>query len=77
VSELGVINLHLSHDGYPDKLLGLRQNPRLAAVCDLIANGLRQHPAERISIEELRDGFRELGPALMKLPWPLRQEAAA
>jgi serine/threonine protein kinase len=76
-SELAVINLHLSHDGYPDKLLGLRQNPRLAAVCDLIANGLRQHPGERITIAEMRAGFRELGPALMKLRWPLSVEAAA
>jgi hypothetical protein len=76
-NELAVINLHLSHDGYPDKLLGLRQNPRLAAVCDLIANGLRQHPMERISMAEMRAGFRELGPALMQLPWPLGVEAAA
>jgi serine/threonine protein kinase len=76
-NELAVINAHLSHDGYPEKLLGLRRNPKLAAVCDLIANGLRQHPGERISIDEMRAGFRELGPALMQLPWPLHVEAAA
>jgi hypothetical protein len=76
-SELAVINAHLSHDGYPEKLLALRQNPRLAAVCDLIANGLRQHPEERLSMQEMRDGFRELGPGLMQLAWPLGVEAAA
>jgi serine/threonine protein kinase len=76
-SELAVINAHLSHDGYPDKLLGLRQNLRLAAVCDLIANGLRQHPQERISMQEMRAGFRELGPALVQLSWPLGVVAAA
>jgi hypothetical protein len=76
-SELAVINAHLSHDGYPDKLLQLRQNPRLTAVCDLIANGLRQHPDERISIEQMRDGFRELGPALSQLNWPLAVEVVA
>jgi hypothetical protein len=76
-SELAVINAHLSHDGYPDKLLALRQNPRLTAVCDLIANGLRQHPDERISIDEMRAGFRELGPALSRLSWPLAHDEVA
>ncbi|MFI5307476.1 MAG: serine/threonine-protein kinase, partial [Polyangiales bacterium] len=76
-NELAVINAHLSHDGYPEKLLALRQNPRLAAVCDLIANGLRQHPDERISMKEMRDGFRELGPGLAQLAWPLGVDAAA
>jgi eukaryotic-like serine/threonine-protein kinase len=76
-SELAVINAHLSHDGYPEKLLALRQHPGLTAVCDLIANGLRQHPGERISIAEMRAGFRELGPALANLGWPLAVEVAA
>jgi hypothetical protein len=76
-SELAVINAHLTHDGYPPKLLAMRQNPRLAAVCDLIANGLRQNPEERIGIEEMREGFRELGPGLSQLSWPVTVEAAA
>jgi hypothetical protein len=76
-SELAVINAHLSHDGYPEKLLALRQHPGLTAVCDLIANGLRQHPGERISISEMRQGFREVGPALSSLVWPLTVEVAA
>jgi serine/threonine protein kinase len=76
-NELAVINTHLSHDGYPEKLLALRQNSRLAGVCDLIANGLRQDPDERISMREMRDGFRELGPGLGALSWPLGVEVAA
>lgn len=76
-SELAVINAHLTHDGYPAKLLALRQNPRLAAVCDLIANGLRQNPEERIGIDEMREGFRELGPGLAQMSWPVSVEVAA
>jgi hypothetical protein len=76
-NELAVINAHLSHDGYPEKLLALRQNPRLTAVCDLIANGLRQHPDERISIDEMRAGFHELAPVLGQLRWPLAVDVAA
>ncbi len=69
--ELAIINMHLTHDGYPEKLLALRENPQLETVCDLIANGLRQDPAERISVAEMRDGLQEVGPALRQLPWPL------
>jgi hypothetical protein len=70
--ELATINLHLSHDGYPEKLLQMRAHPRLAALCDLLANALRQHPEERISMRELREGLAELAGSLEDLEWPLR-----
>jgi len=71
-NELAVINAHVSHDGYPDKLLALRERRGLLEFCELIANGLRRHPQERISVPELREGFRELGSALTRFTWPLR-----
>jgi serine/threonine protein kinase len=70
--ELATINLHLSHDGYPEKLLQMRAHPRLTALCDLLANALRQHPEERISMGELREGLAELAGTLDGLEWPLR-----
>jgi eukaryotic-like serine/threonine-protein kinase len=70
--EIATINLHLAHDGYPEKLLALRQHAPLETTCDLIANGLRQHPADRIGIRDMREAFRELAPSLVELPWPLR-----
>lgn len=71
-TELAVINAHLQHDGYPDQLRSLREKRGLLEFCELIANGLRRHPAERISVAEMREGLRELGPALARYPWPLR-----
>jgi serine/threonine protein kinase len=71
-NELAVINSHLSHDGYPDKLKALRERRGLLEFCELIANGLRRDPQERISVPEMREGFRELGPALARFSWPLR-----
>jgi hypothetical protein len=71
-NELAVINAHVSHDGYPDKLQALRKSRGLLEFCELIANGLRRHPQERISIPEMREGFRELGPGLARFHWPLR-----
>lgn len=70
--ELAIINMHLTHDGYPEKLLALRQNKPLETLCDLIANGLRRHPADRITVQDVREGLAELGPALKRLEWPLR-----
>jgi hypothetical protein len=43
----------------------------------LIANGLRQHPGERITMQDMRAGLRELLPALRQLPWPVAAVAAA
>jgi hypothetical protein len=71
-NEVAVINAHVGHDGYPDKLKALRERRGLLEFCELIANGLRRHPAERISVPEMREGLRELGPALARFSWPLR-----
>lgn len=72
VGELAVINSHLNHDGYPEKLLALRENPALTPLCDLIANALRQHPGQRITVQQVREGLQSLRPHLETLPWPLR-----
>jgi hypothetical protein len=71
-NEVAVINAHVMHDGYPEKLKVLRERRGLLEFCELIANGLRRHPAERISVPEMREGLRELGPALARFTWPLR-----
>ncbi|HEX4351586.1 MAG TPA: protein kinase [Polyangiales bacterium] len=71
-SELAVINAHVMHDGYPAKLKLLRETRGLREFCELIANALRRHPDERISVPEMREGLRELGPALARFTWPLR-----
>jgi len=75
--EIATINAHLSHDGHPPKLQALATEPKLAALCELIGNGLRQHPAERITIEEMRDGLRELRGGLRSFSWPLTAANAA
>jgi eukaryotic-like serine/threonine-protein kinase len=76
-NELAVINAHLSHDGYPSRLRALEGSGGRLELCELLANGLRRHPAERVKIAEIRDGLRELAPALRKHSWPLRNVSAA
>lgn len=71
--ELAIINAHLVHDGYPAKLLQMRETqPHLDTLCDLIANGLRQHPGKRITVQQLRSGLLELGRELKAQSWPLQ-----
>ncbi len=71
-SELAVIQAHLSHDGFPDKLQALCAKKGMQILGELIGNGLRRHPGERISVQEMREGFQELRQSLSKLEWPLR-----
>ena len=71
-NELEVINAHLVHDGSPERLMELRiRCPELSTFCDLIANGLRQDPSQRISVSQMRAGLRSLRPQLAPLPWPI------
>jgi serine/threonine protein kinase len=70
-NEIATINAHLSHDGTPEKLQALADDPRLRPLCDLISNGLRRHPGERVSVEEMREGLIELRGGLRSLSWPL------
>jgi serine/threonine protein kinase len=71
-SELAVIHAHVSHDGFPDKLKALCAKKGMQTLGELIGNGLRRHPGERISVQEMREGFQELRQSLCKLDWPLR-----
>jgi hypothetical protein len=71
-SELAVIQSHLSHDGFPDKLQALCAKKGMQILGELIGNGLRRHPGERISVQEMREGFQELRQSLSKWEWPLR-----
>jgi serine/threonine protein kinase len=71
-NELAVIHAHMSHDGYPDALRSLSEGRGLREFCELLSNGLRRDPAERVHVAELREGLSELGPALSRYRWPLR-----
>ena len=71
ISELSIIQSHLNHDGFPDKLKALCAKKGMQTLGELIGNGLRQHPGERISVQEMREGFQELRQSLSKLEWPL------
>ncbi len=70
--ELATISGHLSHDGDPPRLQALSGSRGLDALRDLLGNALRKHPAERIGVDELREGIAELSTGFRDHPWPLR-----
>jgi eukaryotic-like serine/threonine-protein kinase len=74
-NELATINAHLTHDGNPEKLQPLRKTSQFERLCDLISQALRQRPEDRISVDRLREGFREIRTSLKDLPWPLRPQS--
>jgi len=70
--ELSTIGAHLVHDGDPERLVALRRQGGLDALCDLLGRALRRHPAQRIAVEELRVGLSAVGKGLSEREWPLR-----
>lgn len=75
-SELALISLHVTHDGGPSAIDELEGGPPgLSALAALLHQALRHHPADRVSIAELRVGLTELKHLLGDRPWPLRVPA--
>ncbi len=76
-SEVAIISEHLLHDGRPGKLADLDQDPALAPLVQILASCLRNDPATRIQIRELRTKLQPVAQALAKVPWPLGDHTAA
>jgi len=68
-SELQQIAMHLSHDGFPDKLrkLAVHYQP----LAEVLFSALRRDPQKRPSVPQLRAELRRLAPTLANAKWPL------
>jgi serine/threonine protein kinase len=69
-SEIQQIAMHLSHDGFPDKLRKLAANHQ--PLAELLFSALRRDPQKRSSVPQLRSELRRLAPTLADAKWPLR-----
>lgn len=70
-SELQQIAMHLSHDGFPDKLRKLASKPQLQPLAEVLFSALRRDPHKRPSVPQLRAELRRLAPTLASAKWPL------
>ncbi len=70
-SELQQIAMHLSHDGFPEKLRKLATKPHLQPLAEVLFSALRRDPQKRPSVPQLRAELRRLAPAFASAKWPL------
>ena len=66
-----VVAAHYAHDGDPSGLTALREDAALAAVAEVLSQGLRADPRQRLTIAQLRVQLAQLAPGLSAGRWPL------
>lgn len=70
--ETTLISQHLSHDGWPPKLVALRdQLGERAAISIVLAACLRRDPRARPTLSELRSALHQAASTLSGASWPL------
>jgi eukaryotic-like serine/threonine-protein kinase len=62
---------HFDHDGKPEGVQKLCDDPDLSPLGEWIASALRRSPKDRANIETLRAKLKELGPKLNDKRWPV------
>lgn len=70
-SDIATVSAHLLHDGLPEPVRKLAQNPKLEPLGMFLFHCLRNSPADRPSAEELRRKFKPLFDQLKSMAWPI------
>jgi hypothetical protein len=68
---VAIVTSHMEHDGVPARLVQYMRIPHLAPLMELFADALHPDLTRRASIDDVRRGLADLGPALASLAWPL------
>lgn len=69
--ETAMLSLHLSHDGWPERLAALARQPELADLGVVLAACLRRDSRARPSVTEVRKALAQAGRKLARATWPL------
>lgn len=72
--ERDVVSKHVSHDGWPARLLPLRSRTQTKPLADVLSACLRADPRRRPEAAEVRARLREAGRALQGETWPIEIE---
>jgi eukaryotic-like serine/threonine-protein kinase len=73
--EMALMNQHLMHDGWPEKLTLLAGTPEYANLCVVLAACLRRDPTARPTARQVREALANATQWLQDEAWPLRGEA--
>jgi hypothetical protein len=72
--ESTILSLHVSHDGWPERLAGFAQIPEYTELARILAGCLRQDPRKRPTAGRARAAIAKASKALCDRPWPLALE---
>jgi serine/threonine protein kinase len=75
--EMSLMSLHVSHDGWPQKLAALAHSPALADLSVILAACLRRDPRDRPTAAATRKAFAKARAKLRSFAWPVSVPAAA
>lgn len=73
--ETRLLAAHLSHDGWPERLVRFAHAPETAGLAKLLAACLRRDPRHRPSAAQAQAALERLIPSLRELAWPLEPHA--
>ena len=72
--ETTILALHVSHDGWPDRLARFAQIPEYKDLAMVLAACLRQDPRKRPTAGQARSALTKASKVLRDRPWPLSLE---
>jgi serine/threonine protein kinase len=72
--EMGIMSLHVAHDGWPARLASLAQIPDYSDLAMVLAACLRQDPRKRPTAPQARRAIAKASKSLLDRPWPLSLE---
>ena len=73
-SELVIVQLHITHDGWPDRLAHFAQIPEYVDLAVVLAACLRQDPRQRPTASQAREAILRASLPLRDRTWPLTLE---
>jgi serine/threonine protein kinase len=68
--EMALVTAHVTHDGRPDGVLRMANDPRMARTAALLSHCLRREPKDRPDVAALRRALKGLAPQIAPMPWP-------
>ncbi|MGE5785883.1 MAG: serine/threonine-protein kinase [Myxococcales bacterium] len=69
--EMALVTQHVSHDGWPERLIRLARRVRTSDLAIVLAACLRHDPRARPTISAVRRAMAEVGKRLKDEPWPV------
>lgn len=71
-SDIATIAAHLKHDGMPQRLASLMEDPRTRGLGEFVRRSIRRDPRDRVTMKQLLGAIHNLRQDVKRLGWPLQ-----